>query len=46
VDGLLPICNECIAEYINAGDNNWERIDKVCQWADIPFIVKEWDRVS
>ena len=45
-DGLLPICNECIAEYINAGDNNWERIDKVCQWADIPFIVKEWDRVS
>lgn len=46
VDGLLPICNECIAEYINAGDGNWERVDKICQWANIPFIVKEWDRVS
>lgn len=45
-DGLLPICNECIAEYINAGDGNWERVDKICQWANIPFIVKEWDRVS
>ena len=45
-DGLLPICNECIAEYINAGDGNWERINKVCQWADIPFIVKEWDRIA
>ena len=46
IDGYLPICNECIAAYINEGDNNWERIDKICQWADIPFIVKEWDRVS
>lgn len=45
-DGLLPVCNECIAEYINAGDGNWERVNKVCQWADIPFIVKEWDRVQ
>lgn len=45
-DGYLPICNECISEYINQGDNNWERIDKMCQWADIPFIVKEWERVS
>lgn len=45
-DGLLPICNECIAEYINAGDGNWEQVDKICQWANIPFIVKEWDRVS
>ena len=45
-DGRLPICNECISEYINAADGNWERINKVCQWADIPFIVKEWDRIS
>ena len=45
-DKLLPICNECIGNYINDGDNNWERVNKICQWADIPFIVKEWDRVS
>jgi len=45
-DGRLPVCDECISNYIQEGDGNWERIDKVCQWADIPFIVKEWDRVS
>jgi hypothetical protein len=44
-DGLLPICNECISEYINEGDGNWDRIDKICQWANIPFVVKEWDRL-
>lgn len=45
-DGYLPICNECIAEMIDAGGNNWEIIDKICQWADIPFVVREWNRVS
>ena len=45
-DGHLPICNECVATFIEEGENNWDTIDKLCQWADIPFIVKEWDRVS
>jgi len=31
---------------INEEDNNWKTIDKICQWADIPFVVKEWDRIS
>ena len=44
-DGYLPICNECIAEMIDAGGNNWENVDKICQWADIPFVVREWNRV-
>lgn len=44
-DGYLPICNECIAEMIDAGGNNWEIVDKICQWADIPFVVREWNRV-
>lgn len=45
-DGRLPICNECISVLIDDADDNWAFIDKVCQWADIPFIVKEWDRVK
>lgn len=45
-DGRLPICNECIAEKIEAADGNWDTIDKICQWADIPFIVKEWERIK
>ena len=45
-DHRLPLCNGCIAEIIDAGGNNWEIVDKVCQWADIPFVVKEWERVQ
>jgi hypothetical protein len=44
-DGLLPWCNECIAERIDAADGNWEIVDRICMWAGIPFIVKEWERI-
>ena len=44
-DGILPICNECIATQIEESPNKWDTINKICQWADIPFIVKEWERV-
>lgn len=45
-DGLLPICNDCANEYLREHDYEWDYIDKLCQWADIPFIVKEWTRLS
>lgn len=45
-DGTLPICCDCINKFLESKDFSWEAIDKVCQWADIPFIVKEWERLS
>lgn len=45
-DGLIPWCNDCIAEKLDAADWNWEYVDKLCMWAGIPFIVKEWDRIK
>lgn len=44
-DGFLPLCDDCITDWLKQKDFSWEAIDKVCQWADIPFIVKEWDRL-
>lgn len=44
-DGFVPTCNECITGYLKKRDFSWEAIDKLCQWADIPFIVKEWERL-
>lgn len=44
-DGYLPICNQCIEEYLKANEYQWDSIDNVCRWADLPFIVKEWDRL-
>ena len=45
-DGLLPICNSCANEYLRERHYDWDAIDKLCQWADIPFIVREWTRLS
>lgn len=44
-DGALPICNSCITDYLVEVDFDWERVDKVCQWADIPFVPREWERL-
>lgn len=44
-DHHLPICNDCANAYLNRNNYSWDSIDKLCQWADIPFIVKEWIRL-
>lgn len=45
-DGYLPICNDCVKQYLDENDWNWEAIDKLCQYAGIPFIVREWERLE
>lgn len=44
-DGYLPICNSCIEEYLVENDFDWEAVDKVCQYADIPFVPSEFERL-
>lgn len=44
-DGFLPICNKCITRLIKEKNWDWRQVDKICQWADIPFIPKEWERI-
>lgn len=44
-DGALPICNSCISDYLASMEFDWEAANKVCQWADIPFVPKEWERL-
>lgn len=46
--GTLPICKECIAKIIEEnkeGNQTWNIADKLCQWADIPFIPEEWEKI-
>lgn len=45
-DGYLPICNGCIGDYLKENEFDWDSIDKLCQWAGIPWIVKEWVRLE
>lgn len=44
-DGYLPICNSCIEEFLIENDFNWNAVDKVCQYADIPFVPSEFERL-
>ena len=49
-NGVLPICRECIAEIIDTAakqgeEKIWNTVDKLCQWADIPFVPDEWNNI-
>lgn len=44
-DNLLPVCNKCIEEQLVAENFNWKAVDKLCQYADIPFVPKEFVRL-
>ena len=44
-DGALPICNSCIESYLEDVDFDWGEVNKLCQYADIPFVPKEWERM-
>lgn len=43
-DGFLPICCACIDDWLAEEEYSWQRVDKLCQWADIPFVPAEWVR--
>lgn len=40
----IPLCAECINQIIKDKKGDWGIIDKLCQYADIPFIPKEWTK--
>lgn len=46
-NGSLPICRECLAKMISnaSEDERWNVVDKICQWADVPFIPGEWEKI-
>ena len=46
-NGSLPICRDCISKIIAAAapEQNWNTVDKLCQWADIPFVPDQWAKI-
>ncbi len=44
-DGVIPICNDCINKFLEDNYFSWDAIDKICQYADIPFVPAEWERI-
>lgn len=44
-DGVVPICNGCIQKILVKDDFNWKTVNRLCQYFDIPFIPKEFERI-
>lgn len=44
-DGALPICNNCVRDWLVEHDWDWGAVDKLCQLADIPFVPREWEKM-
>lgn len=45
-DKYLPICDNCLTDFLKERDFNWSAVDKICQYADIPFVPKEWEKIK
>lgn len=46
LDETIPICSDCLCEIAREADGDWEKIDKLCQYLDIPFVPKQWQKIS
>lgn len=44
-DGYLPICNDCIEKSLVEKEFSWRAVDKLCQYADIPFIPQKFEEL-
>ena len=45
IDGVIPICNQCVDTLIYEHGADWSFVDKLCQMSDIPFVPKEWTKL-
>ena len=45
-DGYLPMCADCIKQLLIEHNFDWDLVDKLCRYADIPFIPAEFERLQ
>lgn len=45
-DQVLPICNNCVKQYLIDNGFSWDSVDKLCRYADIPFVPGEFERLK
>lgn len=44
-NGHIGVCNDCIKTYLKENNFNWINVDKICQYADIPFVPAEFEKL-
>lgn len=46
IENRVDICNSCFLELMRERKWDWKYVDKFCQYADIPFVPQEWNRMQ
>lgn len=46
LNGRVPMCVDCINNWLTKHDWNWKYVDKLCQYINVPFIPKEWEKIK
>jgi len=45
-DHVIPLCDDCIANLLEDAHWDWGEVNKLCQYADVPFAPKEWEKIK
>ena len=45
-DKHSPLCEDCIESYLEAHGYKWDYVSKVCQYLDIPWIPREYEKLK
>lgn len=43
--GHCTLCFDCAKSFLEQFDFSWTAVDKLCQWIDLPFVPREWERI-
>ena len=45
IDGHLTICKDCLSKIVDEQEGNWDAVDLICQWADVPFRPDDFTKL-
>ena len=44
-DGYLSMCNDCLRGILEEKEFEWDIVDKICQYSDIPFVPAKFEEL-
>lgn len=45
-DGYAPICTNCLTKLIELDGSNWNAVDRVCRWLNVPFVPAKFEEIK
>ena len=46
IDGYTPICANCLTKLIELDGNDWNAVDRVCRWINVPFVPAKFEEIK